>query len=63
MCMHLLPVIIPPVSLGELGIEVDKVACEEQVVLGRHSQGVSHERRRVDGQGGGELAGNAKRGR
>lgn len=53
----LLPVIIPPVSLDELAVEVDKVTQEEEVVLGRHGHRVAHERAAVEGQGGGEGAG------
>jgi hypothetical protein len=49
---HLLPVIIPPISLHQLAVEVDKVAQEQQVVLGRHGHRVAHEGAAVEGQGG-----------
>lgn len=45
-----LPVLSPSVALHELGIEVDKVAGEEEVVLRRHRHGVPHKGGRVDGQ-------------
>ena len=56
----LLPVIIPAVSLRQLGVEVDEVAGEEEVVLGRHGQGVAHEGARVDCEGGRECAGDTE---
>lgn len=47
------------VSLCELGALVDEVAHEEEVVLGRHGEGVPHERRRVDAKRKGHVARNA----
>lgn len=44
-----LPVTVPPVSLRELRVEVDEMACEEEVVLGLDGQGVAHKSCRVDG--------------
>jgi hypothetical protein len=45
---NLLPIVIPPISLRELGVEVDEVACEEEVVLRGDGHGVTHEGGRVD---------------
>lgn len=54
-----LPVVVPSVPLCQLCVEVDEVACEEEVVLGRYGHGIAHECGRVDSQGGCELTGDA----
>ena len=51
------PVLQVSVSLGELRRAVDEVAAEEEVVLGRHGEGVAHEDGRVDGQSTRHLSG------
>jgi hypothetical protein len=44
-----LPVAVPPVSLRDLRVEVDEMACEEEIVLGLDGQSVAHEGCGVDG--------------
>ena len=46
-----------PVALHGLRAEVHGVAGEEEVVLGRHGQGVPHERAGVHNERRGHLAG------
>ena len=57
MGIDLLPIIIPPVSLRELCIEVDEMACKEEVVLRRYGQSIAHERAGVDCESSCEFAG------
>ena len=56
---HLLPVIVPPISLHQLTVEVDEMAEEEKVVLGRDGHGVPHEGAAVEGERGSEGTGDA----
>ena len=46
---NVLPVLGIPVSLDELGVEVDKVAGEQEVVFGCDGHGVAHEGSGVEG--------------
>ena len=52
-----IPQIPPP--LRQLRALVDEMAREQQVVLGRDGEGVAHERRAVDDEGAGHLAGDS----
>lgn len=54
-----LPVRIPPISLCELRVEIDEMACEEQVVARLYGHGVAHEGCGVDGEGTSHAAGYA----
>lgn len=47
------------VSLRQLRALIDEVAGEEEIVLGRHGEGVAHEGRGVNAEGEGHGAGNA----
>lgn len=55
----ILPVIQVPISLYGLRRKVDRVAGEEEVVLGRDGEGVAHECCGVDDESAGHGAGNA----
>lgn len=55
----ILPVIQVSISLYGLRRKVDRVAGKEEVVLGRHGEGVAHECCGVDDEGAGHGAGNA----
>lgn len=48
-----------PITLRDLRRKVDRVAAKQQVVFGRHGEGVTREGGRVDNQSGGQLAGDA----
>lgn len=57
--IDILPVIQVPISLYGLRSEIDRMAGEEEVVLGRDGEGVAHECCGVDGEGAGHGPGNA----
>lgn len=57
--IDILPVIQVPISLYGLRSEIDRMAGEEEVVLGRDGEGVAHECCGVDGEGAGHGAGDA----
>jgi hypothetical protein len=48
--VYVLPIVIPPIALGQLCVEVDEVAGKEEVVLRGDGEGIAHEGGRVDCQ-------------
>ena len=54
------PVVQVPIPLHNLRGKVDGVAAEEEVVCGRDGERVTHEGCRVEGEGGGHAAGDAR---
>jgi hypothetical protein len=58
---NILPVVQVPVSLSHLSGAVDEMAGEEEVVLGRDSEGVTHEGCGVDCERSGHLSGDTVR--
>lgn len=46
--MHVLPVVVESVHLGQLGVEVHEMASEKEIVLWSDCHGITHERGRVD---------------
>jgi hypothetical protein len=55
--VNILPVTIPSISLSKLRVEIDKVACEKEVILRSYSHGIAHEGCGVDSKGAGHAAG------
>lgn len=58
---NILPVAQVPVSLSHLSGAVDEMAGEEEIVLGRDSEGVTHEGCGVDCERSGHLSGDSVR--
>lgn len=46
--MHVLPVVVESVHLGQLGVEVHEMAGEKEIVLWSDCHRITHERGRVD---------------
>lgn len=57
--INILPVVHISITLRDLSGEVDDVAAEEEVVLGRDGEGVAGESGGVDNQGAGHFGGDA----
>jgi hypothetical protein len=56
---NILPVVQISITLCNLGGEVDDVAAEEKIVLGRDGQSVAGEDGRVEGEGASHGTGDA----